>query len=659
MPPKLRRLLSRTILAGLLVGMGSAPASALRVAAYNVLNYPSNVASTREPAFRTLLLALDPDVLVTTEMQSDVGVNQFLNNVLLAIQPGQWAVAPFVNGPDTDPALFYKPSRVTFVDEVMLTTALRNIGVYRVRLAGYESAAAEVRLFSMHLKASMGFEQDRLAEATIARNYANGFAAGTNFIYCGDLNVYTSTEPAYQKFLEDQVDNDGRAKDPINRPGAWNNNGTFAAVHTQSTRTGLLTPGDGGATGGLDDRFDHLIISYGLDDGEGVDWIPGTYKAFGNDGNHFNQDINAGTNGVVSQDVANALQRASDHLPVAVDLQAPALAQVSPATLDFGTVIVGAAVVESVQVTNVAAVPADELDYGVTAPGGFTSAPGPFQLLPSAIRTHMIDLDTSTPGARAGDLSVSSDDPEQAVRTVGLSGHVLDHAQPSLDPASAVTAAEYDWGVQSAGGFVPHTFALYDFGYGPDQALLEVSTIDVQGGDGRFTVTPPPGDPITVGADSAQFSVAFQDSGATTDSAYEATVTVASQDESGVPGGSARPPVVLTVRATLGSGPVAIDDGAQPTRTRLRLTWPNPVADEMRVRFDLAHATEVRADLFDAQGRWIAAVARGGYPAGRHEVGWSATGRNASLRGGVYFLRFAADGVVELRRVVLLPGASR
>jgi hypothetical protein len=49
----------------------------------------------------------------------------------------------------------------------------------------------------------------------------------------------------------------------------------------------------------------------------GFDVVPGTYGAFGNDGQHFNNDINAdGFNNAVGYTVATALRQASDHLPV-------------------------------------------------------------------------------------------------------------------------------------------------------------------------------------------------------------------------------------------------------------------------------------------------------------------------------------------------------
>jgi hypothetical protein len=71
----------------------------------------------------------------------------------------------------------------------------------------------------------------------------------------GDLNIYDSYEPAYQLMMSA---GDAKLYDPISQPGNWHNNVSFAAIHTQSTRTEAF---GGGATGGLDDRFDQILVT--------------------------------------------------------------------------------------------------------------------------------------------------------------------------------------------------------------------------------------------------------------------------------------------------------------------------------------------------------------------------------------------------------------
>ena len=73
--------------------------------------------------------------------------------------------------------------------------------------------------------------------------------------------------------------------------------------------------------GGMDDRFDWLLVSAQfLDESSILKYIENSYVTYGNDGNHFNDAINSGSNSAVSNDIADALHDASDHLPVYMDL---------------------------------------------------------------------------------------------------------------------------------------------------------------------------------------------------------------------------------------------------------------------------------------------------------------------------------------------------
>ena len=48
--------------------------------------------------------------------------------------------------------------------------------------------------------------------------------------------------------------------------------------------------------------------------------LPSTYRVIGNDGQHFDDAINANGNSSVPANVLNALYNLSDHLPVVVDI---------------------------------------------------------------------------------------------------------------------------------------------------------------------------------------------------------------------------------------------------------------------------------------------------------------------------------------------------
>ncbi len=281
----------------------------LRIMTYNLLNYPGTDAVTRDPNFRKIVYAARPDILVAQEVQSQAGVDNFRTNVMNFYQPDLYVSVPFHDGYDTDNALFYDSSKVSFIRATYIPTTLRDIAEYVLKPRWSDES---FRIYSVHLKASntTSDRQDRLNECTILRNYLNGLPTGTNFIIVGDYNIYTSSEPAYQMLTASSTDNDGRAKDPLNMSGTWNNS-AYALYHTQSTRS---------SAGGLDDRFDMILPSYPM---YSTIMITNSYKAYGNDGYHYNRSVNALPNYAVPDSVANALYVGSDHLPVMCDFSFP------------------------------------------------------------------------------------------------------------------------------------------------------------------------------------------------------------------------------------------------------------------------------------------------------------------------------------------------
>jgi hypothetical protein len=59
-----------------------------------------------------------------------------------------------------------------------------------------------------------------------------------------------------------------------------------------------------------------------INDSAGLSYLSGTYKAIGNDGQHYNSNINsAPVNNSAPPEVISALYLASDHLPVRADLK--------------------------------------------------------------------------------------------------------------------------------------------------------------------------------------------------------------------------------------------------------------------------------------------------------------------------------------------------
>src|SRR5262249_38885103 len=356
----------------------AAPAHALRLINYNVLNYPGTTGPARDPSYRTILSPLSPDVFVADEMTSAAGCTEFLRS-LNTMEPGQWANAPFLDGNDTDAELFYKPSKVQYLGEWAFypnpANLLRFVHVWRLKPVGYSSDAAEFRIYAVHLKASMGFEAQRLAECTGLRDSMNAMPPGTHAFICGDFNFYTGLEPGMQKLIENQANNIGQMYDPLGFSGlSWQDNLTLQPYWTQSPcKTGDVGCAPGAATGGLDDRFDLILPTNPWKDGAGLRLDPGSYIAAGKHGLHHNNSTQAPPTIPEGAAYATALHSVSDHLPVRVDIRLPALLSVSSAPIAFGSVLMGATAGTTLSVTNNAPSPGEVLSYAYAPPAGIVA----------------------------------------------------------------------------------------------------------------------------------------------------------------------------------------------------------------------------------------------------------------------------------------------
>jgi len=290
---------------------------------YNLLNFSDE--NEREDDFIEIIEFIQPDIIIAQEVNGQTGFSNFKSDVLDIIDPNIWTGAEFINqSAQQDIALYYKHQHFSFLSTSVIYSA-QSSGTRDVIewVIVHNNSNVQFRLYGVHLKASSGSSNaaERLEEATILRGYLNELPPNSYFIVGGDFNIYsnsTTSEPAFEMLTGDSDDNDGRLFDPIDRVGHWHNNSSYADVHTQSTRT---TQFGGGANGGMDDRFDWLFVSQGiLNDSSDMYYIENTYWAVGNDGNHFNDAINDGNNTSVSDDIADALHDASDHLPVYMDL---------------------------------------------------------------------------------------------------------------------------------------------------------------------------------------------------------------------------------------------------------------------------------------------------------------------------------------------------
>ncbi|MDG2370121.1 MAG: endonuclease/exonuclease/phosphatase family protein [Flavobacteriales bacterium] len=294
----------------------------LKIMYYNLLTFPQTQPD-RIDTLKKITNYIQPDVFVVNELNSFSGGVQILNNALNVGGIQYYSSAVFYDGPDTDNLLFYNSNKLGLVSQFQIPTALRDISEY---VLYYKDPNLSITLdttylyfYSVHLKA--GSQQSEMALRYIEAQEFNSYLVSnnrtTNLFVGGDFNIYDNSEQACQEIL-----NGGNVTlvDPVNKMGSWHNNIGYQSYHTQSTRSNTGGYG-GGSSGGMDDRFDFIFVSPDVMSGSsGVEYVDNSYKAIGQDGQHFNGDINIPINNAVPADIASALFYMSDHLPVRMEV---------------------------------------------------------------------------------------------------------------------------------------------------------------------------------------------------------------------------------------------------------------------------------------------------------------------------------------------------
>lgn len=310
----------------------------VRVMQYNLLYYGAetswcncynNSVEDKNEYIRTILDAAQPDILTVCEFGNDYKlIKSFLDENLNINGVNSWKSSSIINkaGSDIINCIFYDSEKLSLKRHSAVETVLRDIDVYELYFNTKDLIKGDtVDLICVvaHLKAGGGDEnrKKRLSMADSAMSYINENYKNENVLFMGDFNFYTSAESAYRLITDRYTYPDSYFIDPLykNGVGKWNNNEYFKKYHTQSTNS----KGGGCATsGGLDDRFDFILMSENISEGsDKLQYVPNSYHAFGNDGKHFKMSINEAENKAVSKEVADALYHSSDHLPIIMELK--------------------------------------------------------------------------------------------------------------------------------------------------------------------------------------------------------------------------------------------------------------------------------------------------------------------------------------------------
>ncbi|MFP4023578.1 MAG: endonuclease/exonuclease/phosphatase family protein [Thiohalospira sp.] len=169
-----------------------------------------------------------------------------------------------------------------------------------------------------HLKAGNSSDNLRAIETEIIMNYLENSEEPGNILLLGDLNVYTPSEEAFQNLINPDY-TEYAFNDPANQIGEWHKNYEYRYYHTQSTHT---SSNGCYSSGGMDDRFDFILASNDIITGnKNLKYIDGSYTTIGQDGSSFDVALNTTSNSSVPNDVAQALYKMSDHLPVYLELE--------------------------------------------------------------------------------------------------------------------------------------------------------------------------------------------------------------------------------------------------------------------------------------------------------------------------------------------------
>jgi len=311
---------------------------------YNTLNYNSDAQSqNRTPYLRTILEEVAPDLFMVCELKNEIASNYLFENAVL-LANNNFNKAEFKNSESPATGLlqmvYYNSEKLELVYNEVIPTDIRDINHYTFNIkSDQEEVPTKIEVFVTHLKASRSASnmQKRLASIDIFTRELDRLPENSHVLFAGDFNFYTSNEPGFQKIIDEN--NSIPIIDPVDRlcptfpdDGInyfnednydamyfWNNS-SFSDVHSQSTRNSEVN-GDG-AGGGMDDRFDFIMMSKNFTTSNKLIYIEGSYKTIGNNTNCYNSYVsNSNCFGTYTQELRNALYYFSDHLPISIDLE--------------------------------------------------------------------------------------------------------------------------------------------------------------------------------------------------------------------------------------------------------------------------------------------------------------------------------------------------
>jgi len=364
-----------------------------KVVTYNTLRFPNNTNTTsggttadRLAAFQDIMEAMNPDIIIFQELRTVGGTDDLLitlNTSNLSKTFARTPQAPYSNSGTGGNMLFYNTALFSFINEntiprtnstlapdgTTIVQSPRLADIYRLdALSGSSGSPIPIYFISAHLKAGNSSHNSDLTQipdedrralgAKDIMDYIHVNLANTdNVILVGDMNFQDETDEGYIEF-----NSSSSYTELFYAPlGAWQRDSQSSILKfTQSPRTTGNAVGNGGAGGGLCDRFDFIFYNDDIATANnGLGYKANTMQTFGSTGVNVNQSALSGTHILKQQ-----LHDFSDHYPV-----------VATFTLDPSSVMPTNCTAYSIDMSNVLIE-----DFANYAGQGFVDNPAPGQL---------------------------------------------------------------------------------------------------------------------------------------------------------------------------------------------------------------------------------------------------------------------------------------
>lgn len=303
---------------------------------YNLMYYTYNADYTdcdattnnldlKDYYLKQLIQYVKPDVFCVNEIGKEVEwANRLLNNVLNQNGISYYATVPPVNSWSTiGNRIFYDTRKLIYYNAFYVPTSVININAFKFYFNSSDLMQGDTTFITFiicHLKAGGGSGNATTRyQQTLALMNRLETLGEDNYVWSGDFNSYSASDSGIANALY-WHNPSFRFYDPINKLGNWHDNENYALYHTQSTHSGYNDACFSG--GGLDDRFDFILVSPHVYTGEkGVKSMNESYRIIGQDGNRFNRSIINPTNSSAPANIITALHKISDHLPVVMNFE--------------------------------------------------------------------------------------------------------------------------------------------------------------------------------------------------------------------------------------------------------------------------------------------------------------------------------------------------